>query len=608
MRPWKIVLSAVIGAICAVAAILWPDLSVVPTDGLVGLLLPRLPTLALTAGAVYALVAVLASAGGLIATAVDQRRRLGRIDAVRQAAATLDWIAAFDTTALRALMPRPVGALPKSSGGSATILLSHRFDRREARAEAARVFYIWLARTHAFAALAGLAALAALGFAQQQGDAPFLPGKIPTASTVLVLAGLLMLIVLARYAIDVALEPLIDAMSRLPWEQADAGRLRYAVELLETVGVEAGTGGRSIAELPNEVPERLAVALEEGNRVLSAIGERLSMAAERLGAATRSASDALDRMLRETRSIVRKGGDAGGAGVAALQGAVEALTAELREVAGPGRGGGALEEDRRALVEAAERLSAAADAVGAAARSSSDALAAALRETRSIGADGGDGGGARVGTLQAAVEALTAELRQGAAAGRSVGAFEEDRRALAGAAERLSTAADAVGAAARSSSDALAAALRETRSIAGDGRDAGDAGVAGLQAAVEALTAELRQGAAVGRGGGAPEEDRRALAEAAERLSTAADAVGAATRSSSDALAAALRETAAHTATEPGASSEALRAGVEALTAEVRQLTALFGAARKAPPAVKAAPGGAATDLGRELQKLLAEI
>ena len=132
-----------------------------------------------------------------------------------------------------------------------------------------------------------------------------------------------------------------------------------------------------------------------------------------------------------------------------------------------------------------------------------------------------------------------------------------------------------------------------------------------MQAAVEALTAELRQDAAAGLRVGALEEDRRALAEAIERLSAAADAVGAAARSSSDALAAALSEIAARTATEPGAgapSIEPLRAGVEALTAQVQQLTALFAAAREAPSAVDAAAGRAATDLGRELQKLLAEI
>ena len=78
MRPWMIVLSAAIAAIGAGAAIVWPDLATVPANGgVVPLLLPRLPALALTLIAVYALVAVVATAGGLIAAAVGLRRWLG---------------------------------------------------------------------------------------------------------------------------------------------------------------------------------------------------------------------------------------------------------------------------------------------------------------------------------------------------------------------------------------------------------------------------------------------------------------------------------------------------------------------------------------------------
>jgi len=404
-----IVLSAAIAAIGAGVAIVWPDLATVPANGgVVPLLLPRLPALALTSIAVYALVAVVATAGGLIAATVGLRRWLGRSETNGQTGA-LDWIAAFDATALRALMPRPVGALPNSPGRGATILLSNRFDPRLARAEAAHVTYIWLARTHALGALAGLAALAALGFAQQQGGALFLPGRIPTGSTVLVLVGLLMLVLLARFAFDVTLDPLIEALARLPWEQADAGRLRYAVELLESERIGATLGG-SGAEIANEVPERFAIALENGNRALAVIGERLSNAAEMLGAATRSSSDALDRMLREIRSIAGRGGDPGGA---AMQAAVEALTAELRRDAAVGPGLGTVDEDRRALAEAVERLSEAADAVGAAARSASDAVAVALRETAARTAIGPDAGGAGSSeALLAGVAALTAQVQR----------------------------------------------------------------------------------------------------------------------------------------------------------------------------------------------------
>jgi hypothetical protein len=117
----------------------------------------------------------------------------------------------------------------------------------------------------------------------------------------------------------------------------------------------------------------------------------------------------------------------------------------------------------------------------------------------------------------------------------------------------------------------------------------------------------LRQGVTAG----ASETQHGALADAVERLSAAADAIGAGARASSDAFATGLREIMAHTAAEPGAGAariEPLRAAVEALTVEVQQLAGRFAAARGTSAAGEAATGGTAAEIGRELQKLLAEI
>lgn len=437
MRPWKIVLSSAIVAICAVAAMLRPGLAAAP-DGVVPLLLFRLPALALTLIAVYALIAIVSTAGGLIAAALDLRRDLGRTDAVSQAAGALDWIAAFDATPLRALVPRPVGALPKSARHRTTILLDARFDPREARAEAAHVYYVWLARTHSLGALIGLAAIVGLGFAQAQGGTPFLLGRIPTGPAALILVGLLLLVLLARLAIDVTIDPLVDAMSRLPWEQVDAGRLRYAVDLLETARVDAATSGRSVARIPSEVPERLVVALEDGSRALAAAAEHLSGAAETLDARTRTAGDALEAILRETVLVARHGAETAAAaapdGFAELQAAVEALTAELQRVPAAEPVAVGLEEEPRALAAAIERLSAAADRQGTATRSAIEGLEAALRDSvfsSRTGANPGGAGREPTGALQASVEALTAELAQLSAlvsAARNASAVAAPRR------------------------------------------------------------------------------------------------------------------------------------------------------------------------------------
>jgi hypothetical protein len=408
MRPWKIVLSSAVAAICAAVAMARPGLAVVSPDGVQPWLLTRLPALGLTLIAVYALTAIVLSAGGLIAAALDLRRDLDRTDAVSQVAAALDWIAAFDATPLRTLVPRPLGALPKSAKHNTTILLDARFDPRDARAGAAHVYYLWLARTHSIGALVCLAAIGALGFAQGQGGVSFLADKIPTGPAALVLVGLLLLVLLGRYAIDVTIDPLVDAMSRLPWEQVDAGRLRYAVDLLETARIDAVTSGRSVAGIPIEVSERLAVALEDGGRALAVAGERLSVAAETLGAATRSAVEGLEAALRESVNLPRTGenpDDVGGARFAPLPVSVEAASAERRV--------GVHGEVGSALVEAVERLLVAAEMQGAATRSASERIEAALRESALLSQTGEKLGGAGetgLTALRASVEALTAEL------------------------------------------------------------------------------------------------------------------------------------------------------------------------------------------------------
>jgi hypothetical protein len=412
MRPWKIVLSGVAAASGVALALLRAGLSGAPPDAIGPLLLPRLPALALVLIAVYALVAILLSAAALITPALRLRRELGRTDASSQAAAALDWIAGFDSTALRGLVPRLVGALPESRAQGATILLGSRFDRRVARAEVAHLYYVWLARSYCLAAFVGLAAVAALGFAQSQGGVPFLSGDIPAAAAVVVLVGLLLLAVLARCAIDVTIDPLIDAMSRLPWESIDTGRLRRAVDLLEKAGSGAVVGGR-VAEMP---PERVALALEEGNRALSAASDKLSAAAEAIGLMTRSAIDGILTTFRDGAPAPPE--DGGEARIVALQAAIEGLSAELRRNASAEPLAAILDRDRRALADAVERLSIAAEAIDGT-RSAMDGLDATLREmaasSRQGNRESGVAAAAESAALQTAVKALTAELHHLAA-------------------------------------------------------------------------------------------------------------------------------------------------------------------------------------------------
>jgi hypothetical protein len=175
--------------------------------------------------------------------------------------------------------------------------------------------------------------------------------------------------------------------------------------------------------------------------------------------------------LREGRPSIRNAEDpdaAGEARIAALQTSVEALVAELQRSAAAEPRGGVLEEDRRALADAVERLSAAAEMQGAATRSAIEGLEAALREggpsIRSA-EDLDAAGEAQTAALQTSIEALVAELRRGAAAEPRAAGLETALRELA----------------------------LSTRTAIGSGGAGNDA----LQAAVEALTAELRQSSAL---------------------------------------------------------------------------------------------------------------
>jgi hypothetical protein len=99
--------------------------------------------------------------------------------------------------------------------------------------------------------------------------------------------------------------------------------------------------------------------------------------------------------------------------LAALQTAIEALTAQLGRDAVTEPPAGSSEEDQEGLAAAIERLSAATETQGAATRSAIDGLAAIMRENAPSIPDieqfaDGSGSGAR----QVSVEALAEELEQ----------------------------------------------------------------------------------------------------------------------------------------------------------------------------------------------------
>jgi hypothetical protein len=309
--------------------------------------MPLIPVLVVTALAIYALCAILLSTGNLVASALRLHHDLASAPAHHDPARS-DWTAVFAASALRRVAPVPAYPQPWSARADGTVVVQRQFRPQEARREIARLCYISAARTHFLDALILLAAIVALGLGQQYGKLPLPLGSIPTIPAALILVGLTLLALLARFAIDVSIEPLIDTMSGLPAEQIDVALLHHAVKLLETARTAPSVSRDVVAGLPLQIPDRLAVVLEEGHRALLAAIERLSATADGLAATTRSSVESLEAVFRQSELHQRPSAETASAdppGLSRLQEAVVALTAVLERVQRSPRATGAVGDE-----------------------------------------------------------------------------------------------------------------------------------------------------------------------------------------------------------------------------------------------------------------------
>jgi hypothetical protein len=334
MRPWIIMASSAIVAFAAAGALARPELSLTSHGGIWPSLAPLVPTLVVTALAVYALCAVLLTSCDLIADALRLRRHLERSPPYRGPARPA-WTAVFEGSGLRRLIPPPAAVQPRPAPVDGTVVLQGRFQPGAARREVARLYYIGMARTHFFSALIVLAAGAVLGTAQQHGPLPIMPGPIPTVPAALAVAGLVLLALLARIAVDVTAEPLVEMISRLPAEPPEAGLLRRATEVLETGVTNRPAREAATPAAPQPIPERLATVFEQGHRALFDAIERLSNTTDGLATTTTSSIEALEAAFRATelrqQAAVRDTA-AETTAMSDLRDAVSALTALLERV------------------------------------------------------------------------------------------------------------------------------------------------------------------------------------------------------------------------------------------------------------------------------------
>jgi hypothetical protein len=329
MRPWIIVLSSAAVAFVIAVAMAMSEVLNAPPAAIGSMLLRSLASLSAAALAAYALVALVLTTGSLVAGILRVRQQLARTVRGR-IAPQRGWIATLGSSRLQQLAPRLEPALVQS-GTESEAFLHARFSASETRSEVARLHYISLARSHFFSALIVLAGIVGLGLAQDHGSLPFLSGTIPTTSTVLILVGLIFLAILARIAIDVTAEPLLETISQLPAERAEVGLLRRAVQLLEAPHAAPSGSDNGSASVSHQA-DRLVAVIEQGDRaLLDAIG-RLSTNTQALGVSMQSSVEAFVTAMRSAQGSAQGHENADATALPELQAAIEELTAVLQRL------------------------------------------------------------------------------------------------------------------------------------------------------------------------------------------------------------------------------------------------------------------------------------
>jgi hypothetical protein len=312
MRPWMIVFSSTIFALTVAAAITLPEVVNAPPSEITPMLLRHLPAFAVATLALYGLGTTLMVTTGLLAGAMQARQDLPPD--------RRDRVVAFGSNGFRELASKLAGT-PTPPGPANGAL-------NAARREITHLHYISLARTHFFSAMIVLAGIAGLGLAQDYASLPFAEGAIPTVSALLVFVGLVLLTVLGRVAIDVATEPLLEAMPQLSVER-ESQLLRRAVESLEQTS-DAIRSGETLALSPAQPDDRVLGVIEQSHHALLDAVDRLSAETQALGSTVQLSAEKIETTIRAAAIQQPPQDDTRSA---ELQTAIEELTGVLERLA-----------------------------------------------------------------------------------------------------------------------------------------------------------------------------------------------------------------------------------------------------------------------------------
>jgi len=321
MRIRTIVLAALLAALVFDVGWVWTELSAAPGLDVWTTVRHHLPALALAGFVLYALVALVLVAGMIAVDAARVRHRLDRLALPNP----WDWTEAFSGTSLSPLAARILDLAPIDTERSrARIVLQSRFDAVHARREIGQLYFGSLVRAQFVTALV-LPLVFAVAACVYDGTIAILPAGVRLAPALGAIAIMALLGILGRIVVGAAAEPLIEAISNLPFERLDIELLRRLTGLGE--GGDAAriaASGPALSSAIGKLLERLVYALDEGRNALVEAIANLSREAEALSAAMRAAAE---------RGAGRGAAGAPAADLSELRATLTQLTAALEGLA-----------------------------------------------------------------------------------------------------------------------------------------------------------------------------------------------------------------------------------------------------------------------------------
>lgn len=312
MRPWMIAAAGALVGVLAAAATMWLARDALSAGGWMMLVPAAGPQAALVFLVACAAVALLATTCVAMFDLARVRLRLDE----NGASSRRQWVAAFAGTSLARLADRLLDLAPEDGPAvSAGLVLQSRFVPEEGRREAVRHYRDQLVRAQFASALALLVVIAGLGLAQEFARMTLLGFVVPARLAVAAIAVLVFVAVCARVAVAAMVEPLIDAIMRLPRPHLEMRLVETLPALVERAELRRGAPSPAA----NPVLDRLAMALEEGRDSLNDAIVRLSASAATLA--------------QTARSIAERGSDAGeGAAIGQLREAIAELAATIERL------------------------------------------------------------------------------------------------------------------------------------------------------------------------------------------------------------------------------------------------------------------------------------